>query len=221
MKTDVFVCQGESQYVTVEPYGQTVRRRAWPSGAALDETVCHVTRSGCAIQEIAASPSGRWLVTSRHSGQGEWGYDVLRTCPLAREAGTPEAAGYMLDLPRFSEDESRLVGGFGEFWLGGWWSHIDDDRGPARGGPIRFGSLLVHRLPGHQVERHELWMDLPEGWIPDEPESELWLGARSVAPIAEDGVRLILPGGVSWEFTGRLPPLIWLPTPHPSGGGLL
>jgi hypothetical protein len=222
LKSAPFQCQGKKQFVAVEDSRQTVRRRIWRSKAIVDKTVCPITRLGCGIEDIAASPSGNWLVTHRHSGQGEWGYDVFRTCPLAREAGIAEDAGYMLDLPQFSADETRLVGGFGRHWLGGWWAHAGDEyEKPARGGLISFGYVFVHHLPSHKVDRHELRMDLPKGWFPeDDPWAETWLGASQIAPAA-DGVRLTLPGGVVVEVEGPLPPVILLPTPHPAGGRLL
>jgi hypothetical protein len=127
----------------------------------------------------------------------------------------------MLDLPRFSADESRVIGGFGERWLGFWWSHPDDDYlDPARGGQISFGFVFVHHLPSHRVKRHELRMDLPNGWVPDDPDGETWLGAREITPVG-DGVRVSLPGGVAWKIEGPLPPVILVPTPHPAGGRLL
>jgi hypothetical protein len=180
-----------------------------------------VLRSSCYIEEIGAAASGRWLVTQRLSGAGKWGYDVFRCCPLVREAGVIEERGYMVGLPAFSPDESRLVGGFGAGWLGIWWAHPDDDYlDPARGGRITFGFLLVHHLPGHQVKRHELQMHLPEGWRPADPEAETWYGARAIAPVGE-GVRLTLPGGAAVEIEGPLPPVILLPTPHPEGQRIL
>jgi hypothetical protein len=223
-KTRAFPCQGRKQFVTVEDRrdgSDVVRRRLWSSHAVVEEVAVPVTRSGCAIEEIAASPSGTWLVTQRFSGQGEWGYDVFQTCPLARQAGIPEASGYMLDPPQFSADEAKVVGGFGANWLGGWWAHPDDEyNDPARGGPISFGFLFVHHLPSHRVERHELRMDLPRGWIPGDPEAEDWFGAREIGP-AGDGVRLTLPGGAKVEIPGPLPPVILLPTPPPAGRRLL
>jgi hypothetical protein len=218
LKTAPFACQGEMQFITADAGGLTVQRRRQEDSAIVDEAVCPHAPCGCTIEEIAASPSGRWVVTQRYSGQGEWGYDVIRSCPLAYEAGTPDEGGIMLDIPRFSEDESRLAGGFGDWWLGGWWSHQDFE--PASGGLISFGFLFVHRLPSHRVERHELQMDLPRGWIPDDPEAELWMGAREIEPVGE-GVRLILPGGVPFEHRGPLPPVLLLPSPHPAGLRLL
>ncbi|MCE9530372.1 MAG: hypothetical protein K8T89_04455 [Planctomycetes bacterium] len=218
-----FLCEGKKQFVAVEDSRQTVRRRVFHSNAIVDEVVCRITRSGCAIEDIGTSPSGEWIVTQRFSGQGEWGYDVIRTCPLKREAGTPEADGYMLDLPMFSTDETRLIGGFGANWLGGWWAHADDDyEEPSRGGVIAFGFLFVHQLPSHKVKRHTLRMKLPKGWLPKDPDAETWLGARAIGPADEgEGARLTLPGGVAVEIEGPLPSVILLPTPHPSGKRLL
>ncbi len=221
-KTAAFLCEGKKQFVTVETSGngQTMLRRCgWHSKAVLDELACLTTGKGCGIEGIDVSPSGAWLVTLRHSGQGEWGYDVVRTCPLTNVAGTPEERGYMLDLPKFSDDETRLVGGFGERWLGGWWAHPDDDcETPARGGVITFGTLFVHHLPSHKVERHELRMNLPQGWVPRKPEAEVWYAARDITPTASHGVRLVLPGGASFEIDGPLPKVILLPTPDPASG---
>jgi hypothetical protein len=222
-KTEPFLCEGKKQFVAVEGNwgSDVVRRRIWHSNAVVDEAACHGTRSGCAIHEIAASPSGLWLVTWRLSGQGEWGYDVFRSCPLAREAGTREESGYMLDMPQFSADESTLLGGFGKNWQGGWWAHPDDDyEDGARGGVISFGFLFVHHLPSHRVGRHELQINLPKGWLPDDPEAPEWYGATAIMPLG-NGVRLTLPGGVPFRIDGPLPPVILLPTPHPAGDQLL
>jgi hypothetical protein len=213
LMTAPFDCDGRQQYITVEESGRMIRRREWPSGTVVDETTYPASRVGCEIEEIAVSPSGGWIVSLRYSGQGEWGYDVFRASPLTREAGVVEEYGYMLELPRFSADETRLAGGFGEYWLGGWWSHPEDDMmTPARGGPISFGFLFTHRLPGHEVERHELRMDLPEGWVPDDVDAEDYFGAREITPSPE-GVRLTLPGQVAVVLSDPIPPVVWLPTP--------
>lgn len=217
--TEAFVCRGEEHFVEVLDARQTVRRSERQTGAAIDEVVCPMASDGCYIHEIAASRSGNWLVTMRISGQGEWGYDVFGTSPLSREAGVITAPGYLLELPRFSEDESRLIGAFGERFLGGWWAHPDDDlEDPARGGPVCLGFLFVHHLPSHHVDRHELQVVLPEGWLPEDP----WNGWEGpvVNPSAH-GVELAPSWGVPIEITHPMPPVILLPAPHPSGKGLL
>jgi hypothetical protein len=217
--TAPFLCQGEEQFVTVSNPGQSVQRRAWHSKAVVDETFCPTTSLGCAIEEIGASPSGKWLVTQRFSGQGEWGYDVFRTCPLAREAGITEERGYILDLPRFSGDETLLAGA-GLRCLGGWWAHPEDDVDePARGGAVSLGFLFVHRLPSHQVTRHEVRIELPQGWLPEDPGAE-WYGPRNVTPVG-DGIQFMTSWDVPVEVRMPLPPVLLVPVPHPSGRGLL
>jgi hypothetical protein len=218
--TSPFVCDGEKQFVELAEFRQRVRRCRWPSRELVEEAAWPTTRSGCYIEEIAASPSGTWLVTQRISGQGEWGYDVFRTRPLAREAGVVEEPGYILDLPRFSADESVLVGGAGPGFLGGWWAHPEDDiEEPARGGPVSLGFLFVHHLPSHQMSRHELRVELPVGWRPDDPEGK-WYGPREIAP-TRGAVRLVPSWGVPVEVAMPLPPVILLPVPSPSGRGVL
>lgn len=188
-------------------------------------TLAPSTYCGCAIEEFATSPSGHWIVTSRWSGQGEWGYDVFKSTPLERRGGTLDRYGYILDLPAFANDESYLLLGYGEDWLGGWWCHPDDDEldfyeTPARGGDTHFGWLLKHHLPSQKVETIELRMILPQGWIPHDPESESWFGPRSIEP-HEDGFRLMLPGGHRATISGPLGPIVHLPTPRPNGKGLI
>jgi hypothetical protein len=219
--TAPFVLDGQKQFVEIDDWYQHVRRRRWPSRDALEETVCRVTSCGCAIVEIGASPSGAWLVTQRSSGQGEWGYDVFRTRPLTREAGVTQERGYLLELPRFAADETWLVGGAGPGFLGGWWAHPDDDpESPARGGVVTLGFLLVHRLPSHRVTRHALRVKLPKGWLPEGPTAEAWYGPREIRPTA-GGVRLVPSWGAPIEVRFPLPWAIRLPTPAPSGEGLL
>jgi len=200
-------------------------RLAWhnaATGQIANELILPSTPSGCAIEEFKVSPSGNWIVTSRSSGQGEWGYDVIQSHPLRYMAGVPERAGYMLELPEFAPDESYILGGFGECWLGGWWSHPDDDfyETPARGGSVTFGWLFRHALPSQEVTLHELRMIIPIGWMPNDPDDEMWLGPRLITPVKNGGFEMMLPGHVSFEYAGPLAGLIELPVPHPGGGKL-
>ena len=193
------------------------------TGRVLDRIEVPTTGCGCAVEEFSLSPSGDWIVTARCSGQGEWGYDVIRAHPLQRQGGIEERYGYLLDLPVFARDESYLLGGYGEDWLGGWWADPEDDyyEDPARGGEVTFGWLFTHHLPGPEVELHELRVTVPRGWFPDDPEDEKWMGARQIAPIPGGGARMILPGNIPYEIPGPLARSIELPMPHPHGGKLL
>ncbi len=198
-------------------------REPGPSGRVLDEVSVPGTSCGCGIEEYAVSPSGDWIVTARCSGQGEWGYDVVCAHPLQRQAGIDERYGYMLDMPVFADDESYLLGGYGEDWLGGWWAHPEDDyfEEPARGGRLTFGWLFTHRLPDHEVRWHALVVTVPAGWMPDDPEAETWMGPRYIAPAPGGGARMVLPGEVPFRIDGPLAETIEVPMPHPGGGRLL
>ena len=218
--TKAFLLEGQKQFVAVVDSGQTLRRCRWGTQEVLDEVVCPITSAGCTITEMAVSPSGSWLVTARSSGQGEWGYDVLRTCPLTHEAGISQEHGYTLELPRFAADESFLVGGAGPGFLGGWWAHPDDEIDePSRGGTVSVGFLFVHRLSRHRVSRHKLCVKLPVGGLPDDPWKG-WDGPHKIRPRAA-GVRMQPSWSTSVDFAFPLPRVLWLPTPHPSGQGLV
>jgi len=82
-----------SQFVEAIDDRQTVRRGHWPSREVIDEIVIPLTHAGCHISEFNVSGSGTWITTERISGQGEWGYDVLRTAPLLRIGGVDECRG--------------------------------------------------------------------------------------------------------------------------------
>ncbi|MBA4190013.1 MAG: hypothetical protein C0467_18670 [Planctomycetaceae bacterium] len=62
-------------------------------------------------------------------------------------------------------------------------------------------------------------VELPKGWLPEDPWAE-WYGPREITP-TNDGIRLVPSWGVAVEIADPLPPIILLPTPHPSGRGLL
>ncbi len=211
----------EAAVISEEPH-QTVVRMAWPSWQRVAETKIPSVDCGCAVQRLAVSRDERWIATQRWSGQGEWGYDLLSVEPLRRRRGVTDSSGYMLELPSFSERCDRLLLGYGERWLGGWWAHeLDDLDEPARGGPITFGWLLDHDLEASAVKRHELRMEMPAGWLPDDPEGEEWIGPQEIA-LAGNGIRMILPGGLEYSIADPLPEVIWLPAPptssHPAGG---
>ena len=96
------------------------------------------TESGALVRWLPHAGAFAWFATGT---EVEWGYDLFEANPLRRVGGIDEDRfGYMLDLPTFSDDESRLLLGYGESWLGGWWAHPDDDPWePARGGTVTLG----------------------------------------------------------------------------------
>ena len=214
-ETPPFVLDGESQFVEVIDDRQTVRRCRWPSRDVIEEIVIPLTRAGCHISQFNAAGSGRWITTERVSGQGEWGYDILRTVPLARIGGVDERRGYISEVPRFAVDESRIA-----VFASRWLNWVDDeDETPSPGGYVNVGWLYFHSLPGLEESDHEVVVHLPAGWKA-EVESFQWHMPKGVTPVRE-GVRMTPSGGVAVELSGPLPAVIVLPAPHPSGKGFL
>jgi hypothetical protein len=201
-------------------YNDIISLRRWPSRAEVERCSVEITSSGCGITEIAVSRSGRWAVSQRSSGQGEWGYDLFSTSPMQRVAGIAERCGYIAETPQFSADESKLAGGYGNDWLGSWWTDSEDDWSePARGGLLEIGFVFIHDLLDHCVSLHELVVQVPRGWVPDDPEEAMWSSPTNIVP-TEHGFSMTLPGGVpfSVEAPGER---VQLPLVHPSGGKLL
>lgn len=195
------------------------------SGSVRDEH----TPAGCSIQHIAASPSGAWAVTSRYSGQGEWGYDVLKIerhgafFDLVEAGGDKERSGYMSGVPVFSNDESFVVGCFGAWLHGGWWSSKADApfSTPSEGGDVSVGTLFVDHLGSNHYHEHDMRVRLPSGWLPEDPESSRWNVLRRLEPTA-DGIRFVGPGGITQELSEPFPEAIYLSTPSTEGrGGLV
>jgi hypothetical protein len=219
------------------PIGKIVVRRGFPqlvqrvdcaTGIVQQQVPIDVSPGGCAIEDIVASPSGRWVVALRNSGQGEFGYDLLRVCPLQHVGGILEEAGYMFETPIFNRNETVLIAAFGERWMGGFWAHPDDEvEDPSRGGITKLGTLLVHHLSDHSVVRHLLQLDVPAGWIPDDLEDASWQSITQLYALdADAGVGMTLPGGARVEVQLSLqllrePLHILLPMPSTNKRGLL
>jgi hypothetical protein len=217
-----FTRDGQEFYVEVQGREQLVSLRDAKTDRRIAEVVCPESRHGCTIEEINVARSGELFATQRNSGQGEWGYDVFRTFPLHRVAGITEESGYMMEAPIFSEDETRLIGAAGEGFLGLWWGPQDADdcfEAPAVGGPVTIGFIFVHQLRSNEVTRHWLEINLPAGWIPIDPEGD-WYGPRELVTDGKE-VRFVPSWRVPVKIPFPLPPVIRLPTPHPSGRGLM
>ncbi|MCE9567197.1 MAG: hypothetical protein K8U57_34780 [Planctomycetes bacterium] len=208
-----FVHEGVTQFIEVIDDRQTVRRCHWPCREVIEEIVIPLTHAGCHIYAFNVAPSGAWVTTERLSGQGEWGYDILRTAPFSRLGGIDQRRGYISEAPRFDANESRIAVFAGKLLN---WVYAE----PSRGGHVNVGWLFFHRLPDGEVETdHEVVVHLPDGWT-SEIELLRWFFPKEVTPVG-DGVRLVPSGGLPVEISGPLPEVIVLPTPHPSGKGFL
>jgi hypothetical protein len=212
-----FPLKGERFVLRVADEAQRVQLVRLGTGAVVEEIVVPISWCGCHIEELTVSPCGNWAATWRLSGQGEWGYDVFATNPLARVAGITEERGYALDAPRFSACGTRLVGAAGRYFEW-WWPQPDWDHDTASDGQtVCVGFLYVHRLPSHEVTRHALLTELPPGW--KQARGAVWRVPRGATPVGE-GARITF-CGAEVELPAPLGEEILLPTPNPNGTGFL
>lgn len=192
------------------PLPPTQRVERWSMERWERESVIEVEvpLNGCSLDAVAISPSGRWAVTRRSSGQGECGFDLMTVDPLARVAGISDRRGYMLAEPRFDATESTLVIGYGP-WLGGWWVHPDDyPEDPSRGGVMPFGSVVVIDLGTLEQREHRLEVEVPRGFLPDD--AEPWDGPTEIE-LVDGELRMRLPGGDSFVCAEPLPSVVRIP----------
>lgn len=216
-ESEPFALNGERFVLRVLDSAQRVQRVAFSTNEVSEEFAVPLSHCGCHIEELTVSPCGHWAATRRLSGQGEWGYDVFATHPLARVGGITEERGFALDAPRFSACGTRLVGVAGRFFEW-WWPEPDwDNDRPSDGQTVWVGFLYVHQLPAHEVTRHALLTELPPGW--KQERGTIWRVPRGATPVG-DGARITF-CGAEVELPAPLGDEILLPTPHPSGTGFV
>lgn len=210
-----FTLNGEEFFIEVIDTEQTVRVCRWPSKEVFEQIVIPFSHHGCHLESFLVSPTGRWVSTGRISGQGDWGYEILQTSPLRWVGGADNIRGYISEPPRFSADESRYaVFGSRTFrWV------KDTTTVFTEGGWVNVGWLYLLGVPHVEISDHEVVVQLTPGWKAELPPKD-WHMPRGIEPVG-DGLRIHDWCGQAIEIPGPLPETIVLPTPHPSGIGLL
>jgi hypothetical protein len=192
------------------PSTQVVARISAPTWALGAEILIPVAGSGCAIEEVAIAPSGRWATTQRFSGQGEHGFDILDLERMQRIGGLSDRRGYILETPIFANNEARVIACTTSM-LSGFWCHRDDDIDMrARGGVIELAQIHEHDLTTHRMRSCVLEIEVPPSWLPDDPWSSIWYGPTAIEAL-DAGVRMVLPGGDRFEHREALPDRLRLP----------
>jgi len=190
--------------------GQLIALAEAPSWDHVAELRIPVDPSGCAVEDVVASQSGRWASTQCFSGQGECRFDIIDLESMKRVGGVGEMHGYILETPAFAADESRVVAcctpRLGAFWAPG--GYFEDEPSPS--GVIELGTLYEFRFDSHALHACKLELEIPRGWLPEDPDSDVWYGPTGVLPI-EGGLRMVLPGGDRFEHRGSLPVVLRLP----------
>jgi hypothetical protein len=137
--------------------------------------------------------------------QSEWGYVGV---DLHAGAQTPLALrwnrGPRAAPPKFLPDGSGIVAC--HFEGAAWWNNRDSDdpsEQPSEGGLRRLGFITVHDVASNTVRESEVLVNLPEGWIPDDPYDSTWYQMWGPEFDQPDSVTVWMPDGVRETF--RLP----------------
>lgn len=144
--------------------------------------------------------------------QHQWGYVSLDLATLQQAQPSLYARGATLSPPAFSPDDELVVAV--HYLRELWWSDDPDDwYAPSPGGPHQMGSISVHQLATDKVTFHEVWIDLPEGWLPDRPENSEWSNLWGPEFLSRDSFKIWLPDDTEEPLTLPLPDRITIRRP--------
>jgi hypothetical protein len=105
--------------------------------------------------------------------QSQWGYVGVDLATLAQTDVALTADGPTLSPPAFSPDDAMIVAC--HYTGNRWWSDDPDDwYAPSPGGERKVGTISVHYLATGRISFHDVFVDLPAGWLPDRPEEPDW-----------------------------------------------
>lgn len=169
------------------------------------ETKVHVPQ-GLASFLVLNPSQDRCAATWRD--EVRWGYELVEL-PSLRQLPIRFTYAYpTLCPPAFSLD-GRFVVSCNSVAVG-WWTDDNDayEETPSPGGEFELGVISVHDLASGNVSLHEVWVDLPEGWMPDDPGRAEWNEIWGPEFISATTFRFWLPDGgaetVSLPLPGRV-----------------
>lgn len=137
------------------------------------ELVIDVPSGGPELLEI--SPGGRLAIASWRE-QNEWGYvGIDLEAGAQTELALRWRRGCRAAPPKFSADGSTIFACHSEG--AAWWNHRDCDdpsEQPSEGGLCRVGWITTHDVASNIVRESEVIVELPPGWLPDDPYDSRW-----------------------------------------------
>jgi hypothetical protein len=106
--------------------------------------------------------------------QSQWGYVVVELGTMAQLSGGLYYPAASLAPPDFSPNDALIVSC--SPFRRGWWTDVIDDywESSSPGGYRKVGSISIHDLASNFLSHHDVFLDLPPGWIPDRPQDPHW-----------------------------------------------
>lgn len=198
-------CQREPKHIA-----HMLRWRQAPSGRVLKETEVCVVAGG--VRHLVLSHKldkclATWL------DQNIWGYVLMDLESMRQQPASLYWRSATLSPPGFSPDDALAVSC--HYFRDGWWTDEIDDfwEHASPGGLRKVGTISVHELASNHVSNHDVLIELPRGWLPDNGDRSDWnmiWGPDFVEPRA---FSIWLPDGSTETLSLPLPPKVEIRRP--------
>jgi hypothetical protein len=182
--------------------GHTLRRLKAETYNVINEMDICVDSGG--VELLVLNNSGnRCLVT--WLDQGCWGYIFIDLVAMKQLPDRFSFRPGSLAPPSFSPDDSVVISC--NYYKSGWWTDEIDDSWdyPCLGGLRKVGVINVHDVVSDIISNHEVLIDMPEGWIPVDPDNSDWDTIWGPEFISKKEFRIWLPDGSSEVLSLPLP----------------
>ena len=198
-------CRNEPKHIA-----HMLRWREAPSGRVLEETEICVTTGGVnhlVLNHRRNQCLATWL------DQNVWGYVLL---DLEKRQQLPASLYWRsatLSPPAFSPNDVVAVSC--HYFRDGWWTDEIDDfwEYPSPGGLRKVGTISVHDLATNQIANHDVLIDVPPGWLPDNGDRSDWNMIWGPDFISEREFKIWLPDGSTETLALPLPAQIEIRRP--------
>ena len=152
--------------------------------------------------------------------QHAWGYvgvDLNTMAQMVHGLSWPSAT---LAAPEFSGDDAYVVSC--HFAGSAWWNdELADPNIPSPGGIRKVGTISVQDIENGEITQHDVFVEVPQGWIPDRPDYSEWYGIWGPEFVSDQEFRIWLPDNTAEILKLPLPErVLFTEYPrYPSAGG--
>lgn len=157
------------------------------------------------VEYLVMSPKGD-LCLATWLDQNEWGYVTIDVKDWVQREAHLNWPSPTLSPPAFSLDGTQVVACHSH--RDTWWheEHGDDaEEIPSPGGSWLVGVVTAHDLAASTVNRHDVRVTVPKGWLPNDPYDSVWHYLWGPEFLSDRKFRVWLPGGREKIFDLPLP----------------